>query len=440
MDSTKPSSFDVSKLVFLGILLAAVAAVWVFSAGRTTLTMAPVAAACGELTVSMPSGPYWQSTSKGKWTWQPNALVQKSVRGTTQDCTVEVQYQLSPITVEPEQYLAAAATAWRLEEVGHGQHQVGETTLTWAAMATQDEQPGVYYGVAPLGTQRMLTVWVAARPGASLLAGQVFDAVLKSLKYNDTGLAQKGADIVKMIQADGLSSVTTHFPSQTFAVRNSAGTEIGFILTRPILRQNEAVIDTLLYDSESAAKFSRTRAATPDMADFSLYTWRTLNNPAPNMAISVQAGMLLLPEGRGRLKSVPLSDAAIPRQIIDLSGWKLLQSNIPEAIVDMVGDDGEVDPVRVIPGKSPADPNSTEVSVIFTYVAGKGVSSEVFFDPNGVVVRSIDRSGEVRSTERTTTSHIKELFPDLVEDIDRFMSGSTGTVTRPKEIEYGKPI
>lgn len=441
MDSTKPSSLDISKLVFLGILLAALAAVWIFSTGRTTLIMAPVPPACGELTVSMPSGPHWKNPSKDEWTGQQNALVQQRLRGAGPDCTVEVQYQLSPITMDPEQYLSQAASQWRMEEVGRGHEQITGAMLTWAAMAQGDAQPTVYCGVAPLGAQRALVVRVAAKPGASLLASQIFDAVVKSLKYTDTGLAQKGAEIARSIRAEGLSSVATHFPSQVFSVKDQQGKETGFqvIRTTQSQSQNEAIIETISYDSESKTKFSRTRFVTTDMANFILHSWATLGNTSPQSTVRVEEGVLMAAVRRTRFE-FGLSDAAVSGQIAELAGWNLLQNNIPEAVIDMVEDSGAVSPVRITPGKAPADPNIKESSAVFTSMTNAGVSQEVFFDPNGAVVRRIERLDETRTYERSDAAHIKELFPDVAEDIDRFMSGSMGTVTRQREIEYGKPI
>jgi hypothetical protein len=442
MDIAKPNAFDFSKLVFLGILLAAVAAVWMFSTAHTTLIMAPVAPACGELTVSMPKGPYWKSPNDGKWTWQPNALVQRSVHGAGQDCTVEVQYQLSPITVEPEQHLAAAAAAWRLEEIAHGRQQIGEATLTWTALASEEEQPRVYYGVAPLNSQRMLTLYVKAKPGVTLLAAQVFDSLLQSIKYKDSGLVTKGAEIAKAVQADGLAALTAQFPSEVFSVKNESGAETGFLISRTTMvpGQNEAVLETVYYDPNSKAKFSRSRFATTNIGSFILYSWNGPGNSSPYATVRVEDGVLMAAVRGSRKMEYNLSDAAVSGQIAELAGWKLLKNGVPEAVIDMIESEGSITPVRINPVKTSAEPNDKESSVLFTSIAGSGFSSEVFFDPNGRVSKRIEHLEKTITIERTTAEHIRALFPELAEEITRFMNGGVGTVTRPKEIEYGNPI
>jgi hypothetical protein len=442
MDTTKSSSFDTSKLVFLGILLAAVAAVAVFSSGRTTLKMAPVAPACGELAVSMPTGSYWQSPSKDEWAWQPNALVQTSVHYPSKDCTVEIRYQLSPITVEPEQYLAAAAGSWRMDIAGRGNLKIGDAVLDWAALADGDEQPSVYYGAAALGTQRMLTVRVSARPGASLLASQAFDAVIQSLKYTDTGLVQKGAEIVKQIQADGIAPLAAQFPSDVFAVKNSAGTETGFQVTRLTLpeKANEALIEAMFYHTDGKTTFNRTRFATSDMVNFIQHTW-VPGSPSPLATVRVEESVLMAAvRGSPKMEFV-VSDAALSEQIAELAGWKLLKLGLGEAYVDIVDSYGTVNPMRITGGKASEDPNASTSSVVFSSMLGAEFSSEIFFDPNGAVTKQIIHREDTLVIERSTAEHIKTLFPSIADEITRFQNGSTGSDTRQKEIDYGrKPI
>jgi hypothetical protein len=442
MDSDNSRSFYTSKLVFLGILVAAVAAVWSYSTRHTALEMTPASVLCGELSVSMPGGLYWESPSKGVWTWQPNAYGLSAIHMPAKDCSVEVRYQLSPITVEPEQYLAAAAGAWHLDIVNRGKASIGDKPLFWAALAEGDGHPAIFYAVAALNPQRMLSVRVAAKAGAPGLAAQVFDEVLKSLKYTDSGLTQKGAELVKAVENGGIAQLAVTLPSDVFVVKNTSGAETGFLISKTGASEKaqEAVLESLIYSGSSNNDLRRTRFTTTDMVGFAQQTW-VPGNATPLATVKVEESVLMSKVVNHPRQEFYLSDAAIADQLAEVAGWQLLKSGTPEAIIDIVTFDGSVQPVRVTPGKAPAEGDAWKSSAVFKSAAGQGLSSEIFYDANGVAIKHVQSNGETLTTERTTSEHLKEAFPSLGDAIERFVSGSSGGSIREKEIDYGrKPI
>lgn len=440
MDNINSNEFNVSKLVFLGILLAAIVAAWTVSTSRTTLIMEPVAPVCDELTVSMPAGASWQSASKGSWVYNENAFLQKSVHGNGPDCTVEVRYQLGPITGDVNQYLSAASRSLGLEVASRGQQNVNGIEIMWAAFASPDEQPHFYYAVAPLGAERTVTVLVWGKPGTSALVESVFEPVIKSLKYKDTGLLKKGAEIVSAIQETGLAALPEKPLFESFLIKDSAGKPTGFYFTKTATATNpqEAVFEIMYYKAAARTDFYRIRFSTPNLKDYVWYTWNP-RNPSFGATVKVENSVLGAGvRGYPRRSEFNLSDAAFADAIIEQAAWQMIKTGVTEAVIDSVNYDGSIDPAHITLGKAPVEGDKWKHSVRLASMADPKVYSEIFFDIGGTIVRRTEHRQETDELEQMDSRQIMTLFPQLAGEITQFQNGNTDSGTGEKEVDYGR--
>ncbi len=440
MERTDSRQFDVSKLVFLAILLAAVFAAWTVSTRRTRLEMQPVDPVCDEFGISMPSGGGWQSIGGEGWAYQQSTFFLKRVYGQDQTCTAEVRYHLSPITGDVTAYLAAVSGPRGLERVAQGELEAGGVKWVWASYATADGQPEYHYAVAPLGQDRMVTVFVWGRAGAWLLSESAFNSIIKSAKYRDTGLLQKGAELVAAARQQGLASVQTHFPSDTFLVKDSAGEAMGFQMIRTVVttEPQEAVVEAMYYQADSGASSSRTRFVTPDLDNFVWHTWNP-SNPGFSAIVKVEESVLLAAvRGSSRRNELSLARAAIADAIIELAGWQLVKQGLAEAVVDAVSYDGTVTPMRITPGGPRAEGDAWRYSVVFTSMAEPQISSEVRFDEKGAVQSRTEHRQQTLVFERTTDQRILTLFPQLEGEISQFLGGTAGGETPVEGVGYDR--
>jgi hypothetical protein len=440
MERTDSRQFDISKLVFLAILLAAVFAAWTVSTRRTTLEMQPVDPVCDEMGISMPSGGGWQSIGAEGWTYQQSTFFLKRVYGDEQTCTAEVRYHLSPITGDVTAYLAAVSGPRGLERIAQGEIEAGGVNWVWASYATAEGQPQYHYAVAPLGQDRMVTVFVWGRAGAWLLAESAFNSIIKSAKYQDTGLLQKGAELVAAAREQGLSSIQTLFPSDAFLVKDSAGEAAGFQMIRTVVtaQPQEAVMEAMYYQADSGTSSSRTRFVTPDLDNFVWHTWNP-SNPGFSAIVKVEESVLLAAvRGGSRRNELNLSRAAIADAVVELAGWQLVKQGLAEAVVDAVSYDGAVTPMRIAPGGPPADGDAWKYSVVFTSMVDPQVRSEVRFDEKGAVQSRIEHRRQTLVFERATNQRILTLFPQLEGEISQFLKGTSGSETPVEEVDYDR--
>ncbi|HSV27369.1 MAG TPA: hypothetical protein VLH60_05700, partial [Sedimentisphaerales bacterium] len=349
MAETGSRQFDISKVVFLAILLLAIFAAWEFSTGRTALKMEPVEAISGELAISLPSGDNWRDDGGGQWIYHQQSFVQRRVYG-EQACTVEVRYYLSPITGDAASYLPAAGGGRNLERIGQGELSSGGINWAWAAYGSGRGQAQLYYAVARLGDYRMVTVSVHGRGGTWLLAEMVFEAIINSAKYHDTGLLTEGAGLVASVQEEGVEAIRNAFSADVFVINDEVGAAVGFYISRiPMVSETgETVVDGMLYQTNPRALLSRTRFVTFDIVNFEWHTWHP-GHPGSGAIVEAQDGVLSEVRGGLRRRGQAVSRAAIADAVTELVGWQLVSRGIPEAVVDVISHDRTVTPMQVRP-------------------------------------------------------------------------------------------
>lgn len=432
MEISDSRQFDISKVVFLAILLVAIFAAWTYSNRRTKLQMEAEEAIFGEFGVSMPVGGGWQTSGAGGWIQQPSSFLLKKVYGKEQTCVAEVRYHLSPITADATSYLAAVSGPRQLERVAQGELEAGGVKWVWASYASGGSQAQYHYAVAPLGKERMATVFVWGKSGTWLMSESVFIAILKSSKYTDSGLLQKGAELVAAVKEQGIESIAKQLPSDVFIVKDTNGEASGFQMIRTTIMGSpqEAVIEAIYYLTDSDNRLSRTKFSSGNIEDFVWHTWNP-SNPGVSAIVKVEESVMMAAvRGSTRRNEVNISGAAIAEAVVELAGWQLIKHEMSEAVVDAISYDGTITPTKVTMGKVPDKNDKWSYAVVFTSLANPKIRSEVYFDGNGVILGRTEHVSEQFVFERTTSQNIITRFPQLAGDISQFEKGSEASEVR----------
>ncbi len=433
----KTGRYVAEKIALPAILVISLLAARLVVGLRSTIRLsAPIELSHSGLSVSMPSGNGWRCEEK--WMYEDKGFTVSSILaigGETGRSYARCRYLLaSPASSGTPQERFGGEIAET------GRTAVGQLTVDWTKIRKDSDESGqisfeVMFGVCPLPAGRQLAIEVIQSAEERDLAGEVFEKIVKSIRFSDNGLLQAGAQVVSEVKSAGLNGIgaSDGQPVSFFILADARGRAIGFTMDTMTAAQT---------DTNTAVKAASYLYVRGPIADervdffrgdsaFENFTWRVESNSkagSRGVEMAGEAGVLVVRSaGGGRAgekeSEYVLGDAAVPDIIIDPVLTKILDIDRQAIVIDVIRSDGTIAPMyveKMAPAAGQADSNAIRVE----WLDGRGLWQRIYYDSLKKPVKMVLGWESTYTLNRADANEIAETFPErayLVRDRDQIL-------------------
>lgn len=408
---------------------------------KTGLRMsAPIELSRSGLSLSMPSGNGWKCEEK--WTCENNVFSASSifvVGGVTNPSYAQCRYLLATHAGTPQERLNEEHAEAKAIETG--QITADQLTINWASIST-DAGIETILGVCELAGGRQLEIEVLRTAIEQGLAKQVFEKIIKSIRFSDNGFLQAGTRLLSKIRDEGVKSVLAGDADgrtvSLFAVVDPRGRTIGFTMDAM------ATIQTDANATINAADYYYLREPVPDEqvgffrggADLLQFTWRVETSSrmgSKGIEMTADSGVLTVRRLRtglsgnrrvGRETSeYELGEATVPDIVLGPVLTMVLDSNGQAVIIDVIRSDGIITPAyveKMPPAKGQTDSNSVRME----WLDGRGYWQQTYYDSSKKATKIMLGQENTYTLSPADANEIMKIFPEranLVRDKNQIL-------------------
>jgi hypothetical protein len=391
---------------------------------------APIKLNRSGLSVSMPSGNGWKCTEK--WSFEDNSFNVSSifaVSGLNERSYAQCRYLLAAKEDTPKERIGQEYSETKL--VVTGQITTENLAVNWASIFI-DSGVEIILGVCNLADGRQLEIEVLQSTDERGLAKEIFEKIVKSIKFRDNGLLQAGVRLISDIRTEGLNIVPADGmgkrPSSPFTISDSHNNIIGFTIDAM------ATAGTGAEANLNAADYYYLRGTVAEeqvgyfrgSGDLRQFTWRvetTSRTGRKGLEMSADAGTLTVrkfgtnsPFNRRTGKETgeyELGETAVPDIVLEPILTKVLDGNSQALIIDVIRSDGTVMPVHI--EKMPPAREQTDSNYIrLDWLDGRGYWQETYYDASKKPVKIVLGQETTYTLNRSDANEIAQLFPERV--------------------------
>jgi hypothetical protein len=438
-------------VIFIISLLAA----WLVVQLRTVIRMSgPVELSRSGLSASVPSGNGWEC--EGKWVYDNDGFTLTSVLGAGDGTTPAARRRTGPSVLLGVRrsfarcrYLLAAAKVTmqqrldRLRTEGEtietGQTAAGKLIVDWARIKTS-EGPVIYFGVCGLPAGRQLEIEVFQTAEEQGLAQNVFERIVKNIRFSDNGLLQAGVEVVSEARKMGLSDIAAEEQPVFFVITDTRKKAIGFTMdaiTVVDTDANAAVRAGSYYYVRGTILNERVGLFRGDAA-FDRFVWQVESRTGAasrGIEMTVDNSVLQVRKsGGGALEGeYILGEAAVPDIVIEAVLRRMLDADRSAIVVDLIGPEGIITPVYVEKinsgeqqGDSASSPQAQGGTLRVELLDGRGYWQQIYYDSSKEPIKTVLSQESQYTLNRADANQISKLFPEranLVRDKSRLLGG-----------------
>jgi len=424
------TSKQIAKIIALPALLAIslLAARLVMQAKTGIRMSAPIELNKSGLSVSMPSGNSWKS--QDKWSFEDSSFVVSSsfsARSIADRSYAQCRYLLAGKEDTPKERLMQEYSQTKLVETGR--ITADNLAVNWASINT-DSGIEIILGVCDLADGRQLEIEVLQPADEPGLAKEIFEKIAKSIRFSDNGLLRQGIRLIGEIRNEGPNIVPADGPGKQptslFTISDSHDKIIGFMMD---------VMVTAGADGEAninAADYYYLRGTVADeqvsyfrgTTDLRQFNWRveTISRRGPQgLEMSADTGVLTVrklrsgsPFSRRTGKETgeyELGETAVPDIVLEPVFTKMLNSDSPAVIIDIIKSDGTIAPAYIekIPGtKEQTDSNCIRMD----WLDGRNFWQKIYYDDSKKPVKIVLTQENIYTFNRSDANEIASLFPE----------------------------
>ena len=335
------------------------------------------------LSVSMPSGNGWRCEEK--WSFDDSNFIVSSifaVSGLGDRAYAQCRYMLAAGEETPKERLDQKYPGTKL--VVTGQSIEGSLTVNWAIINT-DSGIEIILGVCELAGGRQLEIEVLQGAFEQNPAKDIFEKIIKSIRFSDNGLLQAGIRLISDIRDTGLDIAAgdeNKKPTSIFTIADSRNKIIGFTMDAMVLVRKDAntAINAADYYYLRGTAANEQVGFFRGSADLRQFAWRveTISRMG-NTGIEMSADSGTLSVRRLRVSSpfdrrtgretgeYKLGETAVPDIILEPILTKAMDSSEQAFIIDIIRSDGDIIPVyieKLPPIKGQTDSNSIRLECL----------------------------------------------------------------------------
>jgi hypothetical protein len=408
---------------------------------KTNLRLsAPINLNRSGLSVSMPSGNGWQCEEK--WSFENRSFNVSSIfaSGLNERSYAQCRYLLASGEETPKERLGRDYSGIKL--IVTGQLTEDNLTVNWASTNTNSGVE-IILGVCELSDGRQLEIEILQ--GASELnpAKDIFEKIVKSIRFSDNGLLRAGTRLISNIRALGLDIAagnSNKLPASMFTIADSYNKTIGFAMDAMVLVKKEA--DTTI----NAADYYYLRGTVTNeqvgffrgSTDLRQFVWRVeMSSRTRKKGIEMTADSGKLTIRRLRTGSpfdkrtgsdtgeCELGETAVPDIVLEPILTNALDSNEQAFIIDIITSEGDVIPVYL--EKSPPPNGQTDSnSIRLEWLDGRSYWQQNYYDDSGNPTKKVLKQESTYTFNRTDANEIATIFPeraDLVNGKKHLLDG-----------------
>jgi hypothetical protein len=387
---------------------------------------APVVLEHTGLAAAVPNGNGWRGDAK--WQYRDSVLSLRSVYsfGTGRlypqaSCEYVLNPEAGSAGAEVERQVASLDAT--VEESGTRAH--GGVTFRWARAVEPKTFAEVYIAAADLPGHRRLRVEVfqpLAEPG---LGAEIFDGILGSISYEDTGLLEAGASVAGQIEAEGLGSIVAEWGGyeNVMAVRDIRGRAVGFSLDAVMSRSgNGAALEAGHYQYLRVRPVSEVVWSFAGDANLAEYFWKSeARSRGTAMGVEITFGrgesvtvQKYSERGAPSAEDLRANPASVPNAVLDVFLAAFLDSGFERAMFDLIYYDGSVKPILVSKAAAAKKGRSSPAAYALKVeiIDGRGFYQQVYFDSDKKVLQTLVQQDEPYVMERSDIGTLMTLFPE----------------------------
>jgi len=441
VDENKARQNTTEKVAMAAILVISLLVARLVMHSKTSIRLsAPIELSRSGLSLSMPSGNGWKCEEK--WTYENNIFSASSILvagGAANQSYAQCRYLLATRLGTPQERLAEEHAEAKVIETG--QITADQLTVNWASI-TNDTGMEIILGVCELAGGRQLEIEVLQTAIEQDLAKQVFEKIVKSIRFSDNGFLQAGTRLLSEIRDKGVKGVLAGDADggtvSLFAVVDPHGRTIGFTMDAM------AAIQTDVNTTINAADYYYLRGPAPDEQvsffrgsnDLRQFTWRVETGSrmgSKGIEMTADSGILTVRRSRAGLSvnrragretgEYELGEAAVPDIILGPVLTKVLDSNEQAVIIDVIRSDGIITPAyveKIPPAKEQTDSNSVRME----WLDGRGYWQQTYYDSSKKTVKIMLEQENTYTLSPADANEIIRTFPEranLVRDKNQIL-------------------
>jgi hypothetical protein len=403
------------------------------------------------VSVRLPNGNGWQCDTK--WEHNENALVLRSVfRPSPQETIAEVvcTYQLASFRDSARAWLEQYAAELGAANPEYGTQQAGTTPLEWVYAKQAQQISGVLAATAPLGHGRWLDIEIIQMTAEDDVVRSVFEKMARNMVISDNQLLGKGVEIVSRLKADGLDkAIVQQDEPYYYLVKDSSNRDLGFAIEAIVKSGNAGHTEVQAAGFGYITRPNRWESAMLFKGNPGLdeYVWEgeteyrktvrirkgplTIQGPEQNIRISTRVSVSggdrisvhrlgdeleMLKRGEATEYQARISEAAVPSAVIEAVYFKMVNSGVDKIMVDVIADDGQVEPAVITVKKAPeAEPQVSHI--VKTEYVGTDKEEETYLDGKIQIVKKILRQNGLLVLEPAAMEELLQRFPERADYI-----------------------
>jgi len=401
---------------------------------------APIELSRSGLSLSMPSGNGWKCEEK--WSYENNVSSTSSVfvaGGVTNQSYAQCRYLLATREGTPQERLDEEHAEANTIETG--QITAGRLTVNWASVNT-DEGIEIILGVCELAGGRQLEIEVLQAAEEQGLPKQVFEKIVKSIRFSDNGFLQAGTRLISKIRDEGVKGILAGDADgrtvSLFTVADPRGRTIGFTMDAMAATQTDANA------AFHAADYYYLREPVPDEqvsffrggADLRQFTWRVeaiSRLGSKGLEMKADSGVLTVRRLRTGTSvnrrtgketgEYELGEAIVPDIVLGPVLTRVLDSNEQAVIIDVIRSEGIITPAyveKMPPAKGQTDSNSVRIE----WLDGRGYWQQTYYDSSKKPAKIMLGQESTYTLSPADANEIIKIFPEranLVRDKNQML-------------------
>ena len=424
--------YGADKIAFLGMFILAVFIARFLVSSKSGLEFSePVELTHASLSVSMPTGKYWQSVEQ--WVYDDDAFVLSSKLITNPmatkqlypDAAVYCKYFLKTRFISPKSLIRKRLGDIEENKIVTNRIQKDNLTINWARV---NEPLSIIEAVIDLPDNRVFVVEIVETSIVLDLAQEILQHVIDSLSFEEDNLVKTGANFITDIKSKGIDSlIDSSNVVSCFFYKNDEKKNVGYTIdmlgflnsdrdfkirgASDFVGSNGQHYKTLFRCDEPLDNFiwegqTNTIALRQTGQIFS-------NNETGTIVFKDHEMITVSQKGTGKTRIHLNCSNVVPSILLESLIRPAIRSDINEAVIDVVNSSGEITPTLL--SIQVADKPREGYSYIVTLESLDGNNSpEKFYLDRSL--RIIKGDG-IYSLERTDLDKIEEEYPGTTGDI-----------------------
>jgi hypothetical protein len=402
--------------------------------GRINIRLsAPIELNMSGLSVSLPSGNGWQCEEK--WRFENSSFTIYSIFTSRLKSRTYAQcrYLLAGGTETPEERLGQ--NYYRIKVATSGQLTENDITVNWASANTNSGDE-IILGICELADGRQLEIEILQGASELNTAHDIFEKIVKSIKFSDNGLLQAGARLISGIRDKGLDAVIGDLnkpQSSLFTIADSSNKIIGFAMDAIVLAKKDAGVTI------NAADYYYLRGTINNEQvglfrgsdDLRQFVWRfeiSSRTGKKGIEMTADSGTLNIRKLRtgspfdrpagSDTGSIELGETAVPEIVLEPVLTDALSGREKSFIIDLISSEGDITPVyiEIVP---PSEGQTDSNSIKLEWLDGRGYRQQNYYDNSGNPFKKVLKQETTFTINSADVNEVAKLFPEHADIVSK---------------------